>query len=272
MGIEIQTNTSSLNSLRNLNRTNNAQNTGFQRQSSGYRINSAKDDAAGLIISNQLSSEIVSQNIGIRNANDGISIAQVAEGALQEVTNVLLRTRELALSAASGQNSSDGRAALNAEFQALGDEVSRIAGDTEFGGQALLSDDNSFNIQTGSDTGDSVALQTPNVTDVASALSSLDISTSGGAAAALDVIDAQLAEIDTARAGLGASQNRLTSTISNLQNTIENTSASRSQIRDADIAREASDRTKNRLLQDVGLAVLGQANVSRQAALQLLGG
>ena len=270
MGIEIQTNTSSLNAQRNLYRTNRSLNTNFQRHSSGFRINNAGDDAAGLIISNQLSSQIVSLNIGIRNANDGISIAQTAEGALQEVTNVLLRSRELALSAASGQNSSTTRAAINAEFQALGEEVSRIAAQTEFGGQPLLAAETTIDIQIGTDSGQSISVVTPNVTDIGTAISAENVLTADNASTALGVIDAQLAAVDTARAGLGSSQNRLSSTISNLLNVTENVAASRSQIRDSDFAAETSNSAKNKILQQAGLAILGQANISNQAVLSLL--
>lgn len=270
MGNEIQTNASSLNAQRNLYRTNRSLNTSLQRQSSGFRINNARDDAAGLIISNQLSSQIVSLNVGIRNANDGISIAQTAEGALQEVTNILHRSRELALSAASGQNSSAARSAINAEFQALGTEVSRIAAQTEFGGQNLLASETTFDIQSGTDSGQSISVVTPNVTDIGTAISAENVLTSENASAALDVIDAQLAAIDTARGGLGASQNRLSSTITNLQNVTANVSASRSQIRDSDFAAETSNSVKNKILQQAGLVILAQANISNQATLSLL--
>ncbi len=270
MGNEIRTNASSINAQRNLYRTNRSLNTNFQRQSSGFRINNAGDDAAGLIISNQLSSQIVSLNVGIRNANDGISIAQTAEGALQEVTSILHRSRELALSAASGQHSSGARAAINAEFQALGAEVSRIAGQTEFGGQALLDTGTSFDIQTGTEAGQSVSVETPNVSDVGTAISAENVLTTGNASSALEVIDAQLAAVDTARTGLGASQNRLSSTISNQLNVTANVSASRSQIRDSDFAKETSNSAKNKILQQAGLAVAAQANLSNQAALSLL--
>ena len=270
MGFEIRTNSSSLNAQRNLHRTNRGLNTNFQRQSSGFRINNARDAAAGLIISNQLSSQLVSLNVGIRNANDGISIAQTADGALQEVTNILLRSRELALSAASGQNSSAARTAINAEFQALGTEVSRIAAHTKFGGQSLLAAETSFEIQSGTDSGQNISVVTPNVTDIGTAISAENVLTSENASAALDVIDAQLAAVDSVRGGLGASQNRLSSTISNLQNVTENVSASRSQIRDSDFAAETANSAKNKILQQAGLVILAQANISNKAALALL--
>ncbi len=270
MGNEIQTNTSSINAQRNLYRTNKSLSTNLQNQSSGFKINNAGDDAAGLIISNQLSSQIVSLNVGIRNANDGISIAQTAEGALQEVTDVLLRSRELAISAASGQNSSEARAAINAEFQALGSEVSRIAESTEFGGQSLLANETAFDIQSGTESGQSIPVVTPNVTDIGAAISAENVLTAENASSALEVIDAQLAAVENARGGLGASQNRLSSTITNLQNVTENVFASGSQIKDSDFAAETSNSTKNKILQEAGLAVSAQANLSNQAVLSLL--
>ncbi len=270
MGSIIQTNTASQVAQNSLVGTNNRIGNNFQRQASGFRINNASDDASGLIISNQLSAQIISQNVGIRNANDGISVAQVAEGALDEVTNNLLRSRELALQAASGTNSSESRAALNAEFQALGEEVSRIAGQTEFGGQNILASDNSFEVVVGQDAGDSVTVETPNVTDIGAAVQGQDILTADNASAALDVIDAQLAAVDAARTELGASQNRLTSTIANIQNVNENAAASRSRIQDTDFANASSERAREQVLQQANLAILGQANVSNLAALSLL--
>jgi len=266
MGNVVQTNVSSLNAQRNLFRTNNALNTTFQRLSSGFRINSAKDDAAGLVISNQLSAQIVSLNVAIRNANDGISVAQTAEGAMQEVTNLLLRGRELAMSAASGQNSTAARAALNAEYQQIQAEITRISEDTEFGGQALLDGVvTSFAIQVGKDSADTIAVTTVDVDITLGA-----ITTSTLASAQLTVLDAGISTIDTARGSLGAQQNRLSSTIANLQNVVENVSASRSRIRDTDFAAETANLAKNQILQQAGLSVLAQANASTQGVLSLL--
>ena len=270
MGSIIQTNTSSVVTQNNLIRSNNRIGANFERQASGFRINNASDDASGLIIANQLSAQIISQNTGIRNANDGISLAQVTEGALQEVTNNLLRSRELALQAASGQNSPEARAALNAEFQALGEEVSRIAGQTEFGGQELLSSGNSFDIQVGQSSNDLVTVETPDVSTVGAAVQSADILTADNANAALDVIDAQLAEVDAARTDLGAAQNRLSSSITTIQNANENAAASRSRIQDTDFASATSDLARNQVLQQANLSLAAQANISNLAALSLL--
>ncbi len=270
MGNVAQTNVSSLNAQRNLFRTNNELNTTFQRLSSGFRINSAKDDAAGLVISNQLSSQIVSLNVAIRNANDGISVAQTAEGALQEVTNLLLRGREIAMSAASGQNSSAARTALDAEYTAIGAEITRISAQTEFGGTQLLNAANTFAIQVGEDAGNTITITTANVAGVGSAITAGSLTSVSGAGTAMGVIDTQLASVDTSRGGLGAQQNRLTSTIANLQNVVENVSASRSRIRDTDFATETANLAKNQILQQAGLSILAQANASNQSILSLL--
>jgi flagellin len=275
MGIVAQTNVASLNAQRNLFKTNNDLGTAFQRLASGFRINSAKDDAAGLVISNQLSSQVVSLNVAIRNANDGISVAQTAEGALQEVTNLLLRGREIALSAASGQNSTDARAALDAEFTAIGAEITRIATTTSFGGRDLLTAaaaGAAFSIAVGSSAAgnDVISFNTVNVEAVGTAVSAAALATSTGAVAALGVIDTQLGNIDTGRGTLGAVQNRLSATISNLQNVVENVSASRSRIRDTDFAAETANLAKNQILQQAGLSVLAQANASNQSILSLL--
>lgn len=272
MGNVAQTNVASLNAQRNLFRTNNDLNTSFQRLASGFRINSARDDAAGLVISNQLSSQIVSLNVSIRNANDGISLAQTAEGALQEVTNLLLRARELSISAASGQNSTAARAALDAEFQDIQDEIVRIGENTEFGGQVLLDSTTNFVIQVGQDSGQVISVDTVDITAgaVATFTSYTGITSASLADAGLDEIDAAITAVDTARGTLGAQQNRLSSTIANLQNVVENVSASRSRIRDTDFAAETANLAKNQILQQAGLSVLAQANASNQSILSLL--
>ena len=270
MGNVAQTNVSSLNAQRNLYKTNNALTTTFQRLSSGFRINSAKDDAAGLVISNQLTAQIVSLNVAVRNAGDGISLAQTTEGALQEVTNLLLRGREIAISAASGQNSTDARTALNAEFTAIGAEITRISSKTKFGGQSLLDAANTFAIQVGADKGDSITVTTVNAAGIGSAVTAEALDTTTNAGDALAVLDTQLKAVDTGRGALGAIQNRLSSTISNLQNVVENVSASRSRIRDTDFAAETANLAKNQILQQAGLSILAQANASNQSVLSLL--
>lgn len=272
MGNVIQTNVASLNSQRNLFRTNLNLNETFQRLSSGFRINSAKDDAAGLQISNQLTSQINGLTIGIRNANDGLSVAQVGEGAQQEITFILQRMRELALIAATGTTVDSGpeKAALNSEFQQAIQEIDRIATTTSFGGTNLL--DGTFGtktIQVGANSGETIGISIVNATTLG-VLSAGSITTAALASAVLATIDADVTAIDTNRAQLGAVQNRLTSTIANSQNIIENTSASRSRLKDTDYALETSNLAKNQVLQQAGLSVLSQANAQAQSVLSLL--
>ncbi len=273
MGNVAQTNVASLNTQRHLYSTNNQLATTFQRLASGFRINSAKDDAAGLVISNQLSAQIVSLNVGIRNANDGISLAQTAEGALQEVTNILLRQRELAMSSASGQNNSAARTALDAEFNALSLEITRISEETTFGDVDLLTSAAAtadFNIQVGKDSGQIITVTAADGEAIATSISAAGVDTITNAGDALAIIDFNIGTVDAARGDLGAQQNRLASTIANLQNVVENVSASRSRIRDTDFALETANLAKSQILQQAGLSILAQANASGQTILSLL--
>jgi len=401
MGNVIQTNVSSINAQRSLARTNNALSTNFQRLSSGLRINSAKDDAAGLQISNRLTSQINGLTQASRNANDGISVAQTAEGALQESTNIIQRIRDLAIQSANGSNSDDDRAALQAEVEQLQVELNRISTTTRFGTRNLLDGTFAANFQVGANNYETIGISlgsfktdslgttaavvasgdletafdgSVTITDSANQLGisftdtdagvtiaasqivldsgtytstdaltaainkaiglnadlagrvtaavndadeivlrsiegganisialadgtanaglaaaeiavlaattgsatttgdlgGVDISTSFGAQDALLRLDAAINEIDSARGDLGAVQNRLASTISNLHSVIENVSASRSRIRDTDFAAETADLAKNQVLQQVGLSILAQANASSQSVLSLL--
>jgi flagellin len=273
MGNVIQTNVASLNSQRNLFKTNiNLSNT-FQRLSSGFRINSAKDDASGLFISNQLTSQIGGLNVAIRNAGDGISFAQTAEGGMQEITNILQRMRELAVQSANGINGVDERNALNAEFTQLEAEVLRITDETAFGSRLVLDGSTGpLRLQVGTEAGQTITVASTNLTALSAYTAAGTISTSAGADAALAAIDADIQSVDTARAGLGAAQNRLISTIANLQSVIENASASRSRIRDTDFALETANLSKFQVLSQAGLSVLSQANASGQGVLSLLQG
>ena len=384
MAITVNTNVTALNAQRNLNKTNNALNVSIQRLSTGSRINSAKDDAAGLQISNRLTSQINGLDVAAKNANDGISIAQTAEGAMQESTNIMQTMREKALQSANGTNSADDRAAIQKEVSALSTELDRIANTTSFGGQKLL--DGSFGsraLQVGSEAGETINLtlnstkasdlkgmvaQKDIVAEAASfgskasgasagvpltfsdlviegqggkavtisaakleaafadgksdlgkiaeeinkksgdtgvtatfedgklsltggadfkttakgaaattstakevAMDTVDMSTQLGANKALLVIDSSLKQIDSQRADLGALQNRLSSTISNLENISENSAAGRSRIMDVDFAKETTNMTKQQILQQAGGAMLAQAKALPQAALSLLG-
>ena len=279
MGNVIQTNVSSLNAQRNLTRTNISLGETFQRLSSGFRINSAKDDAAGLQIANQLTSQVRGLTVAIRNANDGLSVAQVAEGAQQEITNILQRMRELALSAANGTTTDSGseKIALDAEFQALKDEITRISESTRFGNTNLLNVTGDFSrtLQVGT-TSASEDQITITISDIGG-LNAIDgtvgsITTQTLATSVLASLDADITAIDTNRAALGAIQNRLSSTIANLSNVIENASAARSRLQDADYALETSNLAKNQVLQQAGLSVLSQANAQAQGVLSLLQG
>ncbi|KAB7682797.1 flagellin [Plesiomonas shigelloides] len=382
MAITVNTNVTALNAQRNLTKTNNALNVSIQRLSTGSRINSAKDDAAGLQISNRLTSQINGLNVAAKNANDGISIAQTAEGAMQESTNILQTMREKALQAANGTNSAEDREAIQKEVSALATELDRIANTTSFGGQKLL--DGSFGsraLQVGSEAGETIniTLGSTKATDlkgdvavkaidsariakidnatgavktaltitaggvtakldsatlskcvnedkktfdlskvaeelnkqsgktgisasvnasgkleiisskdieiaqsgsattksaiaVASmSMADVDMTTQSGANKALLVIDASMKQIDSQRADLGALQNRLSSTINNLENIAENSSAGRSRIMDVDFAKETTNMTKQQILQQAGSAMLAQAKALPQAALTLLG-
>ncbi|PXF32401.1 flagellin [Pokkaliibacter plantistimulans] len=278
MALYVNTNVSSLNAQRQLNSSTNALATSYERLSSGYRINSAKDDAAGLQISDRMTSQINGLNQAIRNANDGISVAQTAEGALDETTTALQRIRTLAVQSQNGINSSADRAALQKEVTALLTEVSRIAVTTQFGGTNILTGGYSAKFLVGANAGQtiSVNISTPDGLNGFSAtglgISSVDVSTADGASTALATIDAAISAIGGQRADLGAIQNRFDSTIRNLTNIVENVSDARSQIKDTDFASETASLTQNQIVQQASSSILSQANSLPQIALSLLGG
>jgi flagellin len=270
----VNTNIMSLNSQRNLNNTQTAMQTALQRLSSGLRINSAKDDAAGLAISERFTAQIRGLNQGARNAADAISLAQTAEGALQEIGNSVQRIRELSVQSVNATNSSSDRAALQTEVAQLKSEIERVAG-TEFNGQEILKTNaGDFVFQVGANNGDSITVTTSNLTSAAgyaSTVTNADVSTQAGASAAISASDAFLSTINTMRANLGAVQNRFESVIRNTQNTAENLSASRSRIQDADFAAETAALTRAQILQQAGVAMLSQSNAVPQNVLSLLG-
>lgn len=267
----VNTNAYSLNAQRNVMMSGAGLQTSMERLSSGSRINSAKDDAAGLQIANRLTAQARGLGVAIRNANDGVSLAQTAEGALQESTNILLRMRDLTLQSANGINGVAEKAALNSEATALSTELSRISSTTSFGGRALL--DGSFaavNFQIGSENGETVDL-TITAMDATTILgAAIDISDAGDTTAALTAIDTAIAAVDAQRATLGTFQNRLTSTIANLASISENVSVSKGRIMDADFASETANLAKYQILQQAGTAILAQANQSSQNVLSLL--
>ena len=267
MSLVINTNVSSLNAQRNLMNSQASMQTSLQRLSSGLRINSAKDDAAGLAISERMTAQIRGLNQAMRNANDGISLAQTAEGAMDEITNALQRMRELAVQAASDTVGTTDKASLNKEFVQLKASIDRIAGRTEFNGTKLLDGSTaSLNIQTGADTAQSTAIALVNVGGVGTGA----ITDATTAAAALVSLDTDIDTVTAARADLGAIQSSLESTVRNLANVSENLNAARSRIRDADFAQETANLTRTQILQQAGTAMLAQANAAPQNVLSLL--
>ena len=296
MAMYINTNTSSLNAQRNLMNTSKSMDTSYTRLASGLRINSAKDDAAGLQISNRLTSQINGLDQGNRNANDGISLAQTAEGAMDEMTSMLQRMRTLAQQSANGSNSDSDRDALQKEMDQLGSEINRISKDTTFAGTKLLDGTYSGSFQVGADANQTISFnlnQTGgfSISGIAAAATAagtaalvvntvfvsgstaggISISTQTKAQDILLATDSMLKVVDGKRAELGAVQNRLDSTIRNQANISENVSAARSRIRDADFAIETANMTKQNILQQAASSILAQANQRPQSALQLLG-
>ncbi|ARW82602.1 flagellin B [Aeromonas salmonicida] len=301
MAMYINTNTSSLNAQRNLMNTNKSLDTSYTRLASGLRINTAKDDAAGLQISNRLTSQVNGLDQGNRNANDGISVAQTAEGAMDEVTSMLQRMRTLAQQSANGSNNTDDRTALQQEFDQLTTEIDRISSDTTFGGQKLLDGNYKGSFQVGADAGQTITFKMTSaftisgiasstkgsatvatsstgepytVTKGTTAVTSTSVSsitTASAAQLAMANLDFMIKAVDSKRAELGAVQNRFDSTIRNQSNVSENLSAARSRIRDADFATETANLTKQNILQQAASSILAQANQRPQSALSLLG-
>lgn len=275
MSLFVNTNVSAINAQRQLLTSGNSLDTAFKRLSSGFRINSAADDAAGLQISNRLSSQINGLNQAISNANDGISLAQTAEGAMDEITNSLQRIRVLAVQSQNGINSSADRVALQKEVSALKTEISRIATTTQFGGLNLLGGKFSAKFLVGANAGQNISVNLSRTGGGYGAsglgIAALSISSVAGASAAIASIDSAIKTIDSTRADLGALQNRFQSTIRNLSNIVENVSAARSRIRDTDFAKETAELTRSQIMQQASTTILSQANQRPQAALSLLG-
>ena len=263
----INTNTSALRAQNGSRLANQSLMVAMERLSTGKRINSSKDDAAGLAIASSMTSDIRGMNQAIRNANDGISLAQTAEGALGEVTNMLQRIRELAVQSASGTYSDDDRANLQAEVTELGAQIDTIISDTTFNGVTVFgSSDVTIDIQTGYGSADQTTLTVTGL-DV-SAASGADIS--AGDASVLDDVDDALAAVATTRASLGAGQSRLESIVNNLTNNVANLSDARSRIEDADFSAETTNLAKAQILSQASTAMLAQANQSQQDVLSLL--
>ncbi|MCO8311498.1 flagellin domain-containing protein [Pseudomonas mandelii] len=280
MALTVNTNTTSLNVQKNLNRASDALSTSMTRLSSGLKINSAKDDAAGLQIATRMTSQIRGQTMAIKNANDGVSIAQTAEGALQESSNILQRMREIALQSRNDSNGTADRTALDKEYQQSIAELTRIAQSTNLNGKALIDGTaGAMEFQVGSNTtADNQITLTLSTSFDASALGMTGTAISGtdntvnhtNVDASISAIDAALANINATRADLGAAQNRFSTTISNLQNINENASAALSRVQDTDFAAETAQLTKQQTLQQASTAVLAQANQLPSAVLKLL--
>ena len=298
MAVYVNTNVSSLNGRRYLNNVQNSLTTTYQRLSSGMRINSAKDDAAGLQIADRLTTQINGLNQGNRNTNDGIALAQTIEGALDETSSMLQKIRTLAVQSANGTNTADDRKALKAEANALMSEITRIAEQTKFGGKTILngatgaetiygsqtgdrSVGGKITLQVGANKGDEVAFDVGNATfsimataaNVAgwSETNGVLLSAASTSKTVIDLMDKMIAAVDSQRSGLGAIQNRLESSIRNQSNVAANQSDARSRIRDADFAEESANLSQQSIIQQAATSMLMQANSRPQLALSMLG-
>ena len=271
----INTNVPSLTAQKNLGASSQSINTSIARLSSGLRINSARDDAAGLAIATRMSSDIRGSEVAKRNTNDGISALQIADGALSTVTDNVQRMRELAVQAATGTLTTDDRANLNAEFTQLADQIESVTTNTKFNGVDLLTAaaaGTPLSIQTGSASADKTNVTLVNGEAVSTALNALgfDLTTAANATSAITTLDTQLTALNTGRATLGAGINRLDAVVANLDTTVTNVSAARGRIMDADFAKETANLTRTQILQQAGTAMLAQANQLPNNVLSLL--
>lgn len=258
------------NGTTQFNKAQDTLNTAFNRLSTGLRINSAKDDAAGLAISDRMTSQIRGLNQAIRNANDGVSLVQTADSGLSSSTDVLQRMRELAVQSSNGIYNQADRAAMGKEFSQLQSELNQIAEQTTFNGQNLLDGSMSSSFQVGTNSGETIEVSLASVDQSALGVDSLSIGTAEGAQDALSAIDSAIGSISDMRGELGSVMNRFDSTISNLANIAENVTASRSRVADADYASEVSSSLTARILQQANVAVQSQANQSSETVLGLL--
>ena len=278
MTMSVNTNLYSLNAQRNLSNSQSSLATSMQRLSSGLRINSAADDSAGLAISQRMNAQVRGMNVAIRNANDGISLSQTADGALASVGDSLQRMRELAVQARNSTNSDSDKQSLNLEFTQLSSEIGRVLGGTTFNGKAILgADAGTLTFQVGANvtTNDSIDITTTNLTTDAAitTVTGASIGSASDATAIATVItniDAAIDDINSQRATFGASQNRFNSVVSNLQSSVENQSAASSRITDADFATETANMSRAQILQQAGTAMVAQANQLPQSVLKLL--
>ena len=281
MAQTINTNLNSLNAQRNLNMSQTSLSVSMQRLSSGLRVNSAKDDAAGLAIAERMNAQVKGMNVAARNANDGISLAQTAEGALGKISDALQRMRELTVQSRNASNSDSDRDSLNKEFQQLSAEIIRVTAGTTFNGKPILATDAAQDFQIGANTtvNDIITISTTNmaadasitaVTDVTTVIDSTSTTTTLGDV--INAIDGALDRINSERAVYGATQSRFDAIISNLQVSAENQTAARSRIMDADFAAETAALSRAQILQQAGNAMVAQANALPQQVLKLLQG
>lgn len=282
MAMSINTNVQSLNAQRNLATSQSSLSTTMQRLSSGLRVNSAKDDAAGLAIAERMNAQVRGMNVAVRNANDGVSMAQTAEGALSKVTDALQRMRELAVQARNGTNGAKDQVSLNKEFVELGKEIDRVIKGADFNGKKILSTDSgAINFQVGANTSanDSITVTTSNLGTNTDIMAITSASIGSNATTALDAtalatvisnLDTALDTVNSERAVLGATQNRFEAVVSNLQVASENTASARSRIMDADFASETANLSRSQILQQAGTAMVAQANQLPQGVLALL--
>jgi flagellin len=275
MAMTINTNVLSINAQRNAATTNLSLSTSLQRLSSGLRVNSAKDDAAGLAIANRMDAQARGMNVAVRNSNDGISLVQTAESGMAVIGDMLQRMRELAVQASNGTNTSGDLSAINSEYSELWTEINRTMSSVEFNGTSLLDTTGAFQFQIGANSGQKVIVSAESLSitagiDAMSANSALNTTATSANAEAIDAIDTAIDSINTSRATLGAIQNRFNYTVSYLQAASENQQAARGRIMDADFAVETANLSRAQILQQAGTAMVAQANQLPQGVLALL--
>lgn len=266
----INTNVGALRAQNASRMANNALGTAMERLSTGKRINSAKDDAAGLAIATRMDAKVRGLNQAVRNANDGISLAQTAEGAMGEISNILVRMRELAVQSANGTSAASDRTAIAAEATALTAQITDITGRTDFNGTVLIDAAKTISIQTGVEDGETVDIDLVAMTSAGLGIGAIDLSTAAGAGAALNLLDTAIDTVATERANIGAVQNRLDATVNNLTSTATNLTESKSRIEDADFSAESTKLASAQILSQASTAMLAQANQSQQGVLNLL--
>ena len=275
MGLRINQNITAFNAYRNLTVSDGQLSKSLEKLSSGFRINRAADDAAGLVISENLRSQVGGLRVATRNAQDGISVVQTAEGALTEVHSMLQRMRDLVLQASNGSSDASGVAAIDAEMDSLVAEIDRVANSTRFGNKVLLNASSTMTFQVGSTASDTISVGFSDMRSSAigasgQALNTVDVTSTQTTATRLQIIDEAIGDVSKVRGDLGAAQNRLEHTVANLSVAVENLAASESRIRDADMAAEMVNFTRHQIMLQAGTAMLAQANAAPQSVLGLL--